>query len=97
MFGNVKITKNANPSKYSYSGYGIGFDSSSLFWIPIVCRVENAIIFGVDKSSSVYTNNENKDILIFGKGETRALDNTTLTAQEEYSINFSRSEKNFSF
>ena len=56
-----------------------------------------AIIFGVDKSSSVYTNNKNKDILIFGKGETRALDNTTLTAQEEYSINFSRSEKKFSF
>ena len=54
-------------------------------------------LFLEDKSSSVYTNNKNKDILIFGKGETRALDNTTLTAQEEYSINFSRSEKNFSF
>ena len=29
LFENVKITKNAN--KYSYSGYGIEFDSESLF------------------------------------------------------------------
>ena len=34
MFGNTEITKNADPSKYSYSGYGIGFDSSSIFSIP---------------------------------------------------------------
>ena len=32
LFGNVKITKNADPNKYSYSGYGIGFDSRSLFF-----------------------------------------------------------------
>ena len=27
LFGNVKITKDADPNKYSYSGYGIGLDS----------------------------------------------------------------------
>ena len=26
----LKLTKNANPDKYSYSGYGIRFDSRSL-------------------------------------------------------------------
>ena len=26
LFGAVKLTKNANPNKHSYSGYGIGFD-----------------------------------------------------------------------
>ena len=31
LFGNVKMTKNADPNKYSYSGYGIGFDSRSFF------------------------------------------------------------------
>ena len=31
LFGSVKITKNANRNKYSYSRYGIGFDSRSLF------------------------------------------------------------------
>ena len=27
LFGNVKITKTADPDKYSYLGYGVGFDS----------------------------------------------------------------------
>ena len=31
LFENVKITKNADPDKYSYTRYGIGFDSHSLF------------------------------------------------------------------
>ena len=33
-FGAVKITKTADPDKYSYLGYGIGFNSGSLFSIP---------------------------------------------------------------
>ena len=35
FFGNVNISKTANPNKYSYSGYGVGFDSCSFchyFW-----------------------------------------------------------------
>ena len=31
LFGSVKLTKNADPDKYKYSGYGIGFDSRSEF------------------------------------------------------------------
>ena len=34
LSGAVKLTKNANPNIYSYSEYGIGFDSRSLFSIP---------------------------------------------------------------
>ena len=33
LFRKVKITKNADPIKYSYSGHGIGFDFCSLFSI----------------------------------------------------------------
>ena len=29
LLGYVKLTKNADPDKYKYSGYGIGFDSRS--------------------------------------------------------------------
>ena len=29
---------------------------------------------------------ENKDILILGKGQTKGLDNTSLTAEVEYSV-----------
>ena len=32
LFGALKLTKNANPNKYSYLGYGIGFDQT-LIWI----------------------------------------------------------------
>ena len=31
LFGAVKLTKNADPDKYKYSGYEIGFDSPSQF------------------------------------------------------------------
>ena len=55
----------------------------------------NAIIFWVDMSSSVHANNKNKDILILGKGRTKGLDNTTLTTEAKYSINFSRSQRKF--
>ena len=43
----------------------------------------------------MHTNNENKDILILGKGWTQGLDNTTLTWETEYRINFSRSQRKF--
>ena len=46
-------------------------------------------------SSSLYTDNKNKDILILGKGKTRGLDNTILTTAALYSIKFSRSERQF--
>ena len=46
-------------------------------------------------SSSVHIDNENKDILILGKGPTQVLYDTTLTVEAEYSINFSRSQRKF--
>ena len=96
LFGAVKLTKNADSNKYSYSGCGIGFDSRSLFSIPNFDWGKNAIIVGVD-SSSVHANNENKDILILGKGQKKGLSNTSLTAEAEYFIRFSRSERKFCF
>ena len=34
LFGSVKLTKNADPDKYVYTGYGIGFDLRSEFSLP---------------------------------------------------------------
>ena len=49
MFGAVQLTKNTDPNKYSYSGYGIGLDFGSFF--PILNSVgKNVIIFGVGSS-----------------------------------------------
>ena len=84
LFGAVKLTKNADPNKYSYSGYGIGFDSRSHYSILNFDWGKNAIIFAVDMSSSVHANNKNKDILILGKGRRQGLDNTTLNNTEYY-------------
>ena len=39
-------------------------------------------------SSSVHVDNENKDILILGEGSTQELDDTTLTTEAKYPINF---------
>ena len=95
MFENVKITKNADPNKYFCSGYGIGFDTCSHFSVPNFGWGANVIIFGVHISSSVHDNNKNEDILIFVKGQTQGLDNTTITAEAEYSINFFKITKKF--
>ena len=92
LFGVVKLTKNADPDKYRYSGYGIGFDSRSEF---LFTDGKNAIIFGVDMSSSVHVDNKGKYISILGEVPTQGLDYTTLTAEAKYSINFSRSQIKF--
>ena len=57
--------------------------------------VKNVVIFGVDMISSVHIDDKKKDILILVIGPTHGLDDTTLTAEAQYSINFSRSNSNF--
>ena len=94
MFGGVKLTKNVDPDKYSYSGYEIGFDSCSHFSLLNFDFAKYVITFGVDNISSVHGDNR-KNILGQSKGPTQELDDTTITAGAECSINFSRSRKNF--
>ena len=75
------LTKNADPDKYVYSGYGIGFDSCWELSLTDGSVDKNIIIFGVDMSSSVHIGNKGKNILILVKGPTKLLDYTTITAQ----------------
>ena len=89
MFGGVKLTKNADPYKYAYSGHGIGFDTRGYHSLPDGSVGKNAIIFGVDMSSSVHIDNKGEYTLILGKGPTQGL-NHTLTTETQYSINFTR-------
>ena len=44
-------------------------------------------------SSSVHTDNKNKDILIIGGGPAQGLDDTTLTVEVKYPINFVQPRK----
>ena len=92
MFGAVKLTKNADISKYIYSRYGIGFDEKGAFSHPSGEFGNNAIIFGKHMSSSVHVDNKKKRYSDFWwKPSTRI----TLTAEKLYSINFTASKTRF--
>ena len=63
----------------------------SIFLLPDGSMGKNFIIF----SSSVLIDQKGKYILVLGIGPTQGLDDTTLTAEAQYSINFSRSNRKF--
>ena len=60
LFGSVKLTKNADPDKYKYAGYSIGFDSRSEFLFTDGNYGKDVIIFGADMISSVHVDNKGK-------------------------------------
>ena len=62
LFGVVKLTKNANPHKYEYSGYGIRFDIHSDISLPDSSWGKIIVTFGADISSSVHFDNKKKRI-----------------------------------
>ena len=51
---------------------------------------KNSITFGADMSSSVHIGNKNDEILILDEGTTQGLDDSTLTAETIYPINFTQ-------
>ena len=57
---------------------------------------KNIVISGADMSSSVHVDKQGKDILILGEGPIQGSDDTTLTAEAKYPINFTQSGKRFS-
>ena len=62
----------------------------SLFSYPNFDWDKTVIIFAVDNSSSVNTNNKKKIILVIGKGPTQGLDDTTIMEGGKYTNNVSR-------
>ena len=48
MFWGVKLGENADPDKYVYSGYSIGFDTCIEYSLPDGNLGKNVIIFRVD-------------------------------------------------
>ena len=80
LFGCAKLTKNTDPDKYSYNGYGVGFDAHGYQSLPDGSVDKNVIIFGVNMSLSVQIDNKGKNVLILDKRPTQGL-NHTLTAE----------------
>ena len=72
MFSAVKLTKNADVEKNKYFGYGIGFDGKAFFFShPTGSFGNNAIIFGVDMSSSVHIDNKKGHFNSWKRSNTR--------------------------
>ena len=77
LFGTVTLTKSADPDKYSYYGYGIGFDTRGAFSLSDGNGFgKNVIVLGVDNRSSVNADKRKKYILVLGKDPTDRLDDT---------------------
>ena len=55
----------------------------------------NDIVFGAHVTSPVHIDIKNKDILILSEGPTQGLNDTTLTADAKYPINFIQPRKRF--
>ena len=73
----------------------MGFDFRLEFSFTDGSMGKNVIIFGADMSSSAHIDDKNKDILILGEGPTQGLDDTKLTAEAKYPINFTQPRKIF--
>ena len=58
LFGAVNLTKNADPNKYEYSGYGIGFNARSKFSLSFSEWNIYVVIPSVDNSLSRHTDNK---------------------------------------
>ena len=69
LFGATNIAKNSNKEKYVYIGYGIAFDGIGS-WSFDSDFARNVVIFGIDNSSSSYTDNKKNDFLVLGGGST---------------------------
>ena len=94
LFGAIKFTKNVNPDRYSHSRFGTEFD------IPVTFSLSDGhgfgkhiILFRVCNNSLVHADNRKKEILILNKGPTNGLDDTKLTAESKYSINFTEQQQ----
>ena len=88
LFGAVKLTNHPDIDQYKYFGYGIGFDRKGFFSLGNETGT-NAVIFGIDISSSSHIDNRKKYISILRKGPTQGLEHT-VTAEKLYSITFTK-------
>ena len=95
LFGAMQVIKNADTSKYKYTGYGICFDEGGRFSKGNISNGKNVLIFGVDESSLVHQNNKANNIYVMGDLFVQGINDTTLYAEKIYSQNFTQPNKKF--
>ena len=92
---NLYLLQNVDVDNDFYSGSGIGFDSRLLFLFQNFDWGKNVVIFGADNSSVGHSDNEKKYIIVLGFGPRQRLHDFTITTEAKYSINLTRSNRNF--
>ena len=80
--------------KYKYSGYNIGFDSCSEFSFTDGAMGKMSLFLELIWLH-LYILIIKKDILIVGEGPKQGLEDTTLTAEAKYPMNFTQLRKRF--
>ena len=95
LFGAMQITKNADTSKNNYKGYGICFDEGGSFSKGNISNGKNVLIFGVDESSLVHSNNKANNIYVMGDLFVQGINYTTLYAEKIYSQYLTQPSKKF--
>ena len=95
LFGAIKITKNADTSKYKYKGYGICFEEGGTFSEGSISNGRKVLIFGVHESFLFHSNNKANNIYVMVKEFVQGINDTTLYADKVYSQNFTQPSKKF--
>ena len=94
LFGTVKLTRNANKSKFAYNGGGIESDGDGFRSFDID-SARNVVIFGNDNSSSCHTDNWKNKFLVLGEGSSQGINDSTGAADKHFSVNFSKANTKF--
>ena len=72
-----------------YSGYGITFDSTGS-WSFGNDIARNVTIFGVDNSSSSYSENRKNNFLVLGEGPIFDIKGSFASPEKKFNINFTK-------
>ena len=82
VFGTGKLVRKAVKSKFTYNDQGIACDGERS-WSFGNGFARNAIIFGVENSSSSHVDNPKNILLVLGKGLTDGINDTPRTAEKK--------------
>ena len=94
LFGTVKFLRYSIKSKFAYNCRGKAFDGEAS-WSFGNYFARNVVIFGVDNSSSSFTNNRKKTFLVVGEGLTQGINDRIGVAEKKCSIIFVKQIQSF--
>ena len=82
LFDTVKLTRDADKTKFAYNGQGIAFDGQGMQSFGNYF-IRNVINFGVDNTSSSRTDNQKINFLELGEGSTDDINDSVDIAEKK--------------